>query len=253
MRGLLSRLKFDLSSDNLLEVERVLSDTKPAPKESPGALSSPPPTGKTSTASEALRSMLVGRGRLLRSGSRTFFHGPYSGPAVICAVLEFFEPKDPDAMHARVIDLFDMGRVEPGLGASRLPEKPKAVALFNIVLTQTHPFFQFLDSSTLETLLQNIYDNPQPVYTEHYMSNLALCHAVLALGYSLNISDHHTSGCESAMSQAYLSYKNYVYFFILTLSQSRTIPSVAQSARPYRSRRFDQTENRPLHRRLPHL
>ena len=204
MRGLLSRLKPDLSAHHLLEVEQVLNDTKPAADESPRTVPSPFPTVQTPAAPEALRSMLVGHGRLLRSGNRTFFHGPYSGPAVICAVLEFFEPKDPESMHACVMDLFDMGRVEPGLGASRLPEKPEAIALFNIVLRQTHPFFQFLDSTTVGTLVRNIYDNPQPVYTEHYMSNLAFCHAVLALGYTLDVSGHHRSGCEIAMSQAYV-------------------------------------------------
>jgi len=200
VRELLNRIKPDLSGNSLLEVERMVGTLKPAAEVSPRMSTSPIAEGAGAPA--LLRSMLVGRGRLLHSGNRMFFHGPYSGPAVICSVLEFFERTDSDAVHKHVIELFDQIGVEGGMGASDLPEKSEAIALFNIVLAQTHPFFQFIDQLTLGTLLENVYDAAVPLYADHHVDNLALCHIVMALGCILDVSKHGTIGCESAMSQA---------------------------------------------------
>lgn len=105
-------------------------------------------------------------------------------------------------MHAHVIELFDLAGVEPGMGATRLPERAQTAALFDVVLRQTHPFFQFLDAITLETLIRDLYDVPWVGHTEQYMDNLALCHIVLALGWMLDVSKHGLSRCESAVAEA---------------------------------------------------
>jgi len=200
VRELLSRIKSGLSGNSLSEVDRMIGTLKPAAELSPRMSTSP--IAESAGAPALLRSMLVGRGRLLHSGDRTFFHGPYSGPAVICSVLEFFERTNSDAVHKHVIELFDQTGVEPGMGATRLPEKSEAVALFNIVLAQTHPFFQFIDQATLGALLEKLYDAPLPASADHHGDNLALCHILLALGCILDISKHGSVGCESAMLQA---------------------------------------------------
>ncbi len=186
----------------------MLDMLKPAADASPQTV--PSPGMETTATSEALKSMLVGRGRVLQSENKTFFHGPYSGPAVIYSVLEFFERTDTDAMHTHVIELFDLADTTSKIESVKvshgphLPERQEAIELFNIVMVQTHPFLQFLDPTLLWNVLESSYNALDSSYAESAAGDLALCHIVLALGFSLDLSKHHRHGCEWAVSPEYV-------------------------------------------------
>lgn len=163
--------------------------------------------------------MLVGRGRLLQSGTKSFFHGPYSGAALICSCLEFFDPIDPENIHHLVIELFDRPiPMPPGATTSLemnvptdLPEKSEAIALVRSVLAQSHPFLKFLDPSALWQVVETIYEADQTT-TSRWA--LPFCHIIFALGYLTKTMHHQEQGCGWPVSQAYV--QPLIYHLLLT-------------------------------------
>lgn len=203
VRELLGRIKPDLQGGSKDEVERMLEELRPAVDESTQSPITPLPGATPGTDEPLLRSMLIGRGRLLQSGSATFFHGPYSGAALICSMLEFFDNTKPEAIHPAIMELFDrndqphMAHFDLADGVHLL-QQDESMMLLDIVLAQTHPFLDFLDPSASRQIFEAMYIT-EPSHVN--AGARALCQAVYALGRLMYDTSHQDGGCDASISQ----------------------------------------------------
>lgn len=185
----------------------MLTKLRPAAIEEPSQLSSPTATEKSTV--EGLQTMLSGHGRILRENSRHLHHGPYSGPALILSVIEFFQPLQGESIVPEIIEMFDAkfpvshqsSHVDSDHGLN-LAAKSDAFELLNVVLMQSHPFLQSLEAAFLHRVFENTYETAarQPNSVDN--GSLSLCHMVLALGNLMSVVHHRRYGCEWAQSKA---------------------------------------------------
>lgn len=200
VRALLARVRGELTGDALTEVDAMLTKLRPAADE-PSQLSSPTATEKSTI--EGIQTMLSGRDRILRNGSRHLHHGAYSGPALILSVMEFFQPQRGETIVPEIIEMFDARFPMSSQSAQNvldhgldLAAKSDAFELLNVVLMQSHPFLQSLDAAFLHNLFENTYDTTARQSASVNNASLSLCHMVLALGNLMSVAHHRRYGCE---------------------------------------------------------
>lgn len=219
VRELLCRVRPSLNGAHVADIDRLLDQLRPA-TDVPANQSITHSTSTSVTTQHhiplapvsgnidnniALRSMLVGRGRLLQIGSKPYFHGPYSGISFICSVLEFFKDTDAEAIHPYSMELYNRSGMDLNHELSgsedeaQLPRKSEAAAFFEIALTQNHPFLQFLDAPTIWQVLELVYNKSELSASANIQ---ALVHAVLALGMLSDTRGHANAGCGRMTSRA---------------------------------------------------
>lgn len=206
VRALLSRVREDLTGPARTEVDVMLNKLRPAAEE-PSQLSSPAATDRSNV--EGVQSMLPARDRILRDGARTVCHGPYSGPAMVLSVLEFFQPLQGEAIIPEVMNMFDAhltitpsANLSPSAHRLDSISESEAFELLSAVFMQNHPFLRWLDT----TFIHDAFERTYYAATRHSGSidedSLSLCHLVLALGYLLSATYHRKRGCETEILKA---------------------------------------------------
>ena len=210
VRGLLNQLRPNISGKTLSDVQQLLDVVKPASGLSSESLSfSPLPESNPTPAS--IESMLTENDIVLQSGSRTFYHGAYSGPSMICAILDFFESQEVFYIHKNLIELFNLDETAIVNSTARqnidehLPNRSDAASLIGIVVKQSHPFLQFLNPTLglgLSDIIEYSYGNPAAMSIEDGPGSLALFHSILSLGYLIDTSLHHEAFCDTALLYA---------------------------------------------------
>lgn len=219
VRDLLNDIRPGLSSASAQDVDSMLERLRPAGdarREHGGPvavlpaaehLSSPSTTQFTPSfpapeaAQSVLQSMLVGRGRLLQDGLRSYFHGSHSGAAFICSILEFFPNTDAEAIHPLIVRLYDVH--EPVMSSvsstpkTRLPTRDEASILIHDVLAQSHPFLQFLNTPMTWQIFESLYSSNASTPQAEVFFN-----ALLALAYLTSPRSHSDIGCSGTTSQA---------------------------------------------------
>lgn len=128
---------------------------------------------------------------------------------MILSVLEFFQPAQGESIVPEILSMFDADcAMSPltvsnsfGEGLESVTES-EALELLSIVLMQSHPFLQSLDTTFLHGLFEKVYlaAARQPDSVDN--ASLSLCHMVLALGNLLSVAHHRKSGCEGAIWKA---------------------------------------------------
>lgn len=203
VRNLLSRVRGDLTGEALTDVDAMLTKLRPAAEE-PLQLSSPAATEKSNV--DLLHSMLPAHNRILCDGSKALCFGPYSGPAMVLSILEFFQPSQGESIVPEVLNMFDAGSIiNRSMSAdTRLDSLAEAEAfeLLSMVFVQSHPFIRSLDKVFLHEVFEKGYQAAVGQGESVDAASSSLCHVVLALGTLLSVAHHRKSGCSAAISKA---------------------------------------------------
>lgn len=128
---------------------------------------------------------------------------------MILSILEFFQPAQGESIVPEILNMFDADYpMSPltvsnsfGEGLESVPES-EALELLSIVLMQSHPFLQSLDTTFLHGLFEKVYLAMARQSDSVDNASLSLCHMVLALGNLLSVAHHRKSGCEGASWKA---------------------------------------------------